>query len=64
MQKLRLGEPEPNDWAGRIDEVRLMAVLDITRSAYAWTLGTDVDVPMERQVVRVNHRVVDPGEAS
>lgn len=56
VRKLKLGETEPNDWAERSPEERLLAVWEITRQAYDWKASLDFDVPLLRGVLKVVRR--------
>ena len=57
VQKLKLGAPEPNDWAARSAAERLDAVWQLTRTAYAFKMGDQVDARLSRHVARiVRHR--------
>ncbi len=56
IRKLKLGEPEPNDWAGTTPQERLMAVWQLTRTAYAFKGADPGDTRLPRHVARVIRR--------
>lgn len=56
VRKLKLGEVEPNDWAGSSPAERLAAVWQLTCTAYAFKLEGNVDARLSRHVARVVRR--------
>jgi hypothetical protein len=56
IRKLKLGEPEPNDWAGTTLQERLMAVWQLTRTAYAFKGADPGDTRLPRHVARFIRR--------
>lgn len=56
IRKLKLGEPEANDWVGTSAAERLAAVWDLTRTAYAFKGEGPIDARLRRDVVRIVRR--------
>jgi hypothetical protein len=56
LRKLKLGEPEANDWLATTPEQRLAAVWELTRTAYAFKGEDPGDARLRRDVVRVVRR--------